>query len=173
MKYLICKILYEGIAVHLPISSSKINIGQRKIRRWLVKHIIDYCGKNVNIEKNAHFGRRIVIGNNSGIGINANIRGTCRIGENVLMGPNCTIYTQNHEFKDCSQPILNQGFSEEKMVVIGDDVWIGGGVTILPGVHIGAHSIIGACAVVTKDVPEWAIVAGNPSIIKKYRNGLN
>ncbi len=65
-----------------------------------------------------------------------------------------------------------QGFSEEKAVVIGDDVWIGGRVIILPGVHVGSHSIIGAGAVVTKDVPEWAIVAGNPAIVKKYRKEL-
>ena len=65
--------------------------------------------------------------------------------------------------------MMEQGFSEEKEVIIGDDVWIGSDVTILPGVKIGNHSIIGACSVVTKDVPEYAIVAGNPAKVKKYR----
>ena len=57
-----------------------------------------------------------------------------------------------------------------KKVNIGGDVWIGGRMTILPGVHVGSHAIIGAGAVVTRDVPEWAIVAGNPAVVKKYRN---
>ena len=60
-----------------------------------------------------------------------------------------------------------QGFQDIKPVVIGDDVWIVGRVTILPGVKVGSHSIIGAGAIVTKDVPEWAIVAGNPAVVKK------
>lgn len=45
-----------------------------------------------------------------------------------------------------------------------------GGVTILPGVTIGNHVILAACSVVTKDVPDWAVVAGNPAVVKKYRN---
>lgn len=172
MKKYISKIIYHLIAKRLPISYSKFNVGQRKIRYWCTKHMINFCGKNVNIEKNASFSEQISIGDNSGIGINADIRGKCIIGENVLMGPNCTIYSQNHNFSDCSIPIIKQGMSQIEPVTIGDDVWIGKNVTILPGVNIGSHSIIGACAVVTKDIPEWAIAVGNPAIIKKYRKNL-
>ena len=85
------------------------------------------------------------------------------------MGPECKIYTINHRFNDIDKPMRLQGFQEERPVFIGDDVWIGGKVIILPGVHIGNHCIIGAGSVVTKDVPEWEIVAGNPARIKKYR----
>lgn len=170
MKISVYKLLYHGIAKHLPISSSKLNIGQKKFRYWCAKHMVESCGKNVNFEKNAHFGKGLSVGNNSGIGINADIRGVCIIGENVLMGPNCTIHTQNHNFSNCELPIIQQGMSEERPVYIGNDVWIGGGATILPGVHIGCHSIVAACSVVTKDVPEWAVVAGNPAVVKKYRN---
>ena len=109
------------------------------------------------------------MGDNSGIGIRATISGTVYIGNDVMMGPNCTIYTRNHKTDDISRPMRGQGFQEEKPVYIGDDVWIGENVTILPGVKIGSHSIIGAGAVVTKDVPEWAVVAGNPAVVKKYR----
>ena len=63
-----------------------------------------------------------------------------------------------------------QGFYPEEPVIIGDDVWIGGRVIILPGVTIGSHSIIAAGAVVTKDVPEWAIVGGTPAKVLKFRN---
>lgn len=86
-----------------------------------------------------------------------------------MMGPNCTIYLWNHRFDDFNKPMRLQGFTSEKPVYIGDDVWIGGNVTILPGVKIGSHSIVGVCSVVTKDVPEWSIVAGNPAVVKKYR----
>ena len=127
------------------------------------------CGKKVNIERKATFSTRIQLGNYSGIGINAKVMGPCTIGDYVMMGPNCTIYTQNHAFADPDKPMQLQGRQEERQVTIGDDVWIGGNVTILPGVTIGSHSIIGAGAVVTKDVPEYAIVAGNPAVVKKFR----
>ena len=90
-----------------------------------------------------------------------------------MMGPNCIIYTINHKTDDTSTTMRGQGFAEEKPVAIGDDVWIGGRVIILPGVHIGSHSIVGAGAVVTKNVPEWAVVAGNPAVVKKYRKPVD
>lgn len=162
-------VIYNGFAKHLPISHSKINVSQKRIRGLCGKLMLEYCGKKVNIEKGAKFSTRVSLGDYSGIGINAKIKGKCTIGKYVMMGPDCTIYTANHEFSDITRPMIEQGFSPEKEVVIGDDVWIGGNVTILPGVKIGSHSIIGACSVVTKDVPEYAIVAGNPAQIKKYR----
>lgn len=162
--------IYNLFAKHLPISNSKIQIGQKQIRGLCGKLMLDKCGKCINIQKGAVFSTRVSLGDYSGIGINAKINGKCTIGKYVMMGPNCTIYSRNHEFSDLSKPMMEQGYSEEKEVVIGDDVWIGGNVTILPGVKIGSHSVIGACSVVTKDVPEYAIVAGNPSQIKKYRN---
>jgi len=122
----VCKALYVLIAKHLPISNSKLNIGQKKIIYALVKRFITFCGANVNIEKNAHFSDTLSIGNNSGIGINADIRGSVTIGENVMMGPNCTIYTQNHNFSRTDIPIIQQGMSSMEEVRIGDDVWIGG-----------------------------------------------
>ena len=62
-----------------------------------------------------------------------------------------------------------QGMSEIKSVKIEDDVWIGARVCILPGVTIGQGAVIGACTVVSKDVPPYAVVVGNPGVIKKYR----
>jgi len=131
--------------------------------------ILNKCGKNVNIERRAVFSSQVELGDESGIGINAIIEGRCIIGKDVMMGRECIIYTRNHKIDDTTHVMRNQGFQEEKPVVIGDDVWIGGRVSILPGVRIGSHSIIGAGAVVAKDVPEWAIVAGNPAVVKKFR----
>ena len=68
-------------------------------------------------------------------------------------------------------PMCEQGYQDEKPIIIGDDVWIGGHVIVLPGVHVGNGAILAAGAVVTKDVPEYAIVGGNPARVIKYRNG--
>lgn len=161
--------LYHTIAKRLPLSYSKFNIGQRCLRAFCGKLMLKKCGKNVNIEKGAVFASGVELGDNSGIGICANIGANCVIGKDVMMGPECVIYTSNHRFDSTEVPMREQGFQGIKPVVIGDDVWIGGRVIILPGVKVGSHSIIGAGAIVTKDVPEWAIVAGNPAVVKKYR----
>ncbi len=169
VKKIIGLCLYNGLAKHLPLSFSVFNIGQKKLRALCGKLILTKCGKNVNIEKGAVFSSKVELGDRSGIGVDANITGRCIIGNDVMMGPQCIIYTWNHKFDDITTTMRGQGVQEEKPVYIGDDVWIGGRVIILPGVKIGSHSIIGAGAVVTKDVPEWAIVAGNPATVKKFR----
>lgn len=167
------QIIYDCFAKKMPESYSYIKIGQTPLRAFCAKLILDECGENVNVEKGATFSSRVHLGDNSGIGINAAIGGACYIGKDVMMGPHCIIYTRNHKTDDTSTAMRRQGFAEEKPVIIGDDVWIGGRATILPGVHIGNHSIIGAGSVVTKDVPEWAVVAGNPAVVKKYRKNTN
>ena len=101
------------------------------------------CGSNVNICKGSKFSTKVCIGSNSGIGIRAEISGECHIGDNVIMGPDCQIWTVNHNFSDVNRPIKYQGNSDEKPVYIGDDVWIGSRVMILPGVHIGNGVVVG------------------------------
>ena len=86
-----------------------------------------------------------------------------------MMGPNCVIYTRNHKIDRLDIPMCQQGDTVEKPVTIGDDVWIGSNVIILPGVKIASHSVIGAGAVVTKDVDEYSVVAGNPAKVVKMR----
>lgn len=162
-------ILYQVIGKHLPESCFLIRFGQRQFRAFCGRLILDKCGKDVNIEKGATFSSRIELGNRSGIGIDALITGKCIIGDDVMMGRECIIFCQNHKTDDLTVPMRGQGFVVKRPVVIGDDVWIGGRMTILPGIHIGSHSIIGAGSVVTKDVPEWAVAAGNPAVVKKYR----
>lgn len=141
----------------------------KKIRYFEAKLIVKKIGKNVNIERNATFGRRLEIGDNSGIGVNASIAGKVIIKNNVLMGPDCKIYSRNHKFSTKKKPIIKQGYSKEKVVIIGEDVWIGGRVSILPGVTISKGSIIGACSVVREDVPEYAIVFRNPARVICFR----
>ncbi len=169
IKKIIGYVIYNLIAKHLPVSFSPVKIGQKAFRKMCGKLILAKCGKNVNIERGAVFSSKVELGDNSGIGINASIGGKCIIGNDVMMGPECIVYTQNHKVDDITTTMRGQGFSEEKPVYIGDDVWIGGRVIILPGVHIGSHSIIGAGSVVTKDIPEWSVAAGNPAVVKKSR----
>jgi maltose O-acetyltransferase len=113
--------------------------------------------------------RGVIIGKNSGIGKDYRIDGPTTIGENVMMASGVTIMTRNHEHARTDIPMNQQGPGRIEPVVIGDDVWLCEGATILPGVHVGSHAIVGAKAVVGGDVPEWAIVAGNPARLIKYR----
>jgi maltose O-acetyltransferase len=81
------------------------------------------------------------------------------IGSHVLMGPAVQIYTATHPVDAMER---RSGLEGGRPIVIGDDVWIGGGAIICPGVNIGARSIIGAGSVVTRDVPEDVLAGGNP-----------
>ncbi len=165
----ICHFLFVHYAKNLPSSLSRRGNYYKKIRADLAREFVDYVGVNVNIEPHCSFDYALKIGDNSGIGENSELYGDIFIGNDVMMGTNCIIYTRNHRFDDLDKPMWKQGFQEVKPVIIGNDVWIGGRVTILPGVKIGNGVIIGAGSVVTKDVPDYAVMGGNPAVILKYR----
>ena len=162
--------LYTIIGQRLPSSTSQIHIvGGEAIRRLLASLFVKHIGKSVNIEDHAVISHDLTIGDYSGIGSHSKIMPKVTIGDNVMMGPNCFICTQNHKFDDPSLPMIMQGFSDYEPVVIGSDVWIGQNVIILPGVNIGSGSIIGAGAVVTKSFPEYSIIGGNPAKLIRAR----
>ena len=169
MKY-IGLFFYKTVAVHFPVSYSRIWGGLSKaLRGGCAKLILENCGSNVNIEKGADFASTITIGNNSGIGKNSVIGSYTKIGDNVMMGEACIIYTRNHRFDRTDIPMCQQGFDEYKPVVISNDVWIGARVTILPGTKIGTGVVIGAGAVVTGEIPDYAIVGGVPAKVIRFR----
>lgn len=170
MKQKVAKLIYNIIGKKLPLSNSKISFCSKYIRRVLASCIINKIGDNVNIEKGAEFSSEIEIGDNSGIGVNCVLSGKVIIGNNVMMGPEVYIYTVNHSYDRLDIPMINQGYSKMRTVTIGNDVWIGSRVTILPGVDVGDGAIIGAGSVVTKNVEPYTIVAGNPAKIIKMRN---
>jgi maltose O-acetyltransferase len=124
-------------------------------------------GPGVNFDNGSY----IIMKDHANVGsyalLQASSHGTITIGRHVMMGAYCIIVSQNHKY-------LEEGFdgAEGKDVLIDDFAWIGHRVTILSGVRIGKHAIIGAGAVVTKDVPDYAIAAGNPAIVKKYRKAI-
>lgn len=172
VKKLICLLIYYLFASHLPISYRPYSFFDlpKRIRFFLCKNLFEYCGENVNVEKGVFFGNgsAIRIGNNSGLGINCNV-GHVKIGNNVLMGRDVIIMSTMHQFADLNIPIRLQGCTLPKEVTIEDDVWIGHRVIIMPGIKIRKGSIVGAGAVITKDVPEYSIVGGVPAKVIRYR----
>ncbi|MBE6583910.1 MAG: transferase [Ruminococcaceae bacterium] len=160
-------VMYKALACWLP-KSDHFPPG-KWLRRTFAKGIAKKCGKKVNIEHGAYFTPGLSIGDRSGVGIDCEINGPVTIGKDVMMGPEVVVYTSGHEFGSTDVPMMDQGFTETKPVVIGDDVWIGRRVIIMPGVTIGNGCIIGAGAVVTKDVPDYSVVGGVPAKILKSR----
>lgn len=113
------------------------------------------------------FGKNITTGKNFYVNANCTILDVAKvtIGDNCLIGPNVSIYTAGHPIHPISR---NSGYEYGKSVTIGDNVWIGGSSVICPGVHVGSNVVIGAGSVVTKDIPDWCIAAGNPcKVIRK------
>jgi acetyltransferase-like isoleucine patch superfamily enzyme len=95
-------------------------------------------------------------------------KGSIIIGSEVQIAPNCSFFPYDHGVAR-GMPVRKQPLLSRGDIVIEDDVWIGTGVIVLAGVTIGKGAIIGAGSVVTSDVPEYAIVAGVPAKVKKYR----
>ena len=109
----------------------------------------------------------VIIGHHTRIGLHNTVIGPVTIGSHVNLAQGITITALNHNFSDGGQRIDQQGITTAQ-VTIGDDIWIGANAVVLPGVTIGAHSVVAAGAVVTKDVPPYSLVAGVPAkIIKK------
>ena len=107
------------------------------------------------------YGSNIEVGDNFFANYNLIVLdvGKVTIGNNVMIAPNVSIYTAGHPIHPDSR---NSGYEYGIDISIGDNVWIGGNVCILPGVHIGNNVVIGAGSVVTKDIPDDSIAAGNP-----------
>lgn len=125
-------------------------------------------GKHVRVKHNADVSPFIQIGDGSELGQHCLIHSHVVIGNKVIMGPNVKIYSRNHRFDDLSVPIADQGKNQLE-TRIGDDVWIGANVIVLPGVCVGNHSVIAAGSVVTKDIEPYSIVGGNPAKLIKKR----
>ena len=132
----------------------------------MLSDLIGKIGQNVVIEPpfNCIYGENIYLGKNVYFNISCMIIDSNRveIGDHVMFGPCVQIYTSAHELSAKSR---NQAWEVTKPVTIGNSVWIGGSAILLPGVKIGEKSVIGAGAVVTKDVPANVVVAGNPARI--------
>ena len=166
----ICLILYFIVLKHLPPTYYPGGKLVKQLRFLCCKRLFRSCGRNVTIESNAVIlFHKVDIGDNPGIGLNARI-GSVKIGDNVMMGPDVIILSRNHNYDRINIPLKFQGNAMEEPVIIENDVWIGARVIILPGVHIGKGVIIGAGAVVAKNIPNYSIMVGNPARVVGMRN---
>lgn len=144
----------------------------KKLREGTARLMGCKLGRGVNIEHGAEFDGRLVVGDRSSVGIDSECFGPVTIGRDVMMGPECVILTRNHRHDRLDIPMISQGYEDYRPVTVGDDVWIGRRVIILPGVTVGAHSILSAGAVVTKDVDPFSIVGGVPAKLIKRRDDV-
>ena len=103
-----------------------------------------------------------------GSGTRENPSGLIKIGNNVRIAPFVQMIAANHNFADVNRPITAQGVTPEP-ITIEDDVWVAGRVIITAGVTVGTGSVLAAGAVVTKNVPPFAIVGGVPARVIKWR----
>ncbi|MCX6339302.1 MAG: acyltransferase [Candidatus Aureabacteria bacterium] len=176
-------ILGKGITIRHP---SKISMGDNVA-------IDDYCaldsrggddsgisiGDNTVISRNTILRTKdgtISIGRGSGIGSNCVLASasTLEIGEDMLMASCvCLLAGGQHAFDRVDIPIVSQGMVSKGGITIGRNVWIGTRVTVLDGVRIGDEAIIGACSLVNKDIPEYAIAYGTPAKMVKDRREAN
>jgi len=144
--------LLNHIILHLP-SNSLRNLFYRKVYKFKIN---PHSAVHINVK---FFGKSIAIGKNTVVNSESLIdgRGGCIIGENVSVSRKTTILTMGHDYNDKSFKLKGG------MVTIMDDVWIGYDALILPGVTVGKGAVVAAKAVVTKDVPDYAVVGGNPA----------
>ena len=120
------------------------------------------------------FGGSLKIGDNSHIHPRCQINAYCskiNIGRGVQIAPNCAFYPYNHGIEP-GKLILEQPLYSKGDIIVGNDAWLGFGVIVLDGVHIGKGAVIGAGSVVTQNIPDGAIAVGNPARIIKMRNDL-
>lgn len=149
----------------------ELNFSDRSDFEKISRIVKKLLGKSENAFINPPFycdyGSHIEVGKNFFANYNCTIIDVAKvtIGDNCQMAPNVAIYTAGHPLHPVSRNSLYEyGIS----VTIGDNVWIGGNTVILSGVHIGSNTVIGAGSVVTKDIPDWVVAAGNPCrVIKK------
>ena len=134
------------------------------IARYLLAQVIGSVGEGVDIRPplRVDYGHNITIGDGSwgNFGLTALDVAPIVIGQDVLIGPNCSLYTAIHP----TEPGPRRAKWESAApITLGDNVWLGGSVVVCPGVTIGENSIIGAGAVVTRDIPANSIAVGNPA----------
>lgn len=158
---------------------------------FVYKRQFKHIGKNTFIDKRANiqnkknivlddnvaihlgcvfWGISITINDNTDIGPYTVIFGEVSIGDYNMIGPGVQLMGGNHNFNSINVPMKNQGYFCKGGIKTESDVWIGANSIIFDGVHIGKGAIIGGGSVVTKNVPDYAIVAGNPAKVIKYRN---
>lgn len=169
-----------AVAKAFTVAHGAASKASRAIRGYAAAGRFTGYGKNFDFDPDGTYSyETITVGDNVTLGVRPTLlatRSTIRIGNNVMFGPGVTVRGGNHRFDIVGVPI--NAVSEDMKrpeddlgVVIEDDVWVGGGATILAGVTVGRGSVIGGSAVVTKSIPPYSIAVGNPARVVKQRFG--
>lgn len=145
---------------------------ETEARDVLLRKILGNAGVQLLIEQPFYcdYGYNIHVGNNFYANFNLVILDEALVtfGDNVFIAPNCGFYTAGHPI-DADE--RNKGLEYARPITVGDNVWIGAGVTVLPGVTIGDNCVIGAGSVVVKEIPPYSLAVGNPcKIIKTIKH---
>lgn len=137
-------------------------------REALLRKIIGEVKGNILIEQPFYcdYGYNISVGNNFYANFNLVILDEAKVsfGDNVFIAPNCGFYTAGHPLDATSR---NRGLEYARPITVGNNVWIGAGVSVLPGVTIGDNCVIGAGSVVVKSIPPFSVAVGNPCKVVK------
>ncbi|MCD5032918.1 acyltransferase [Enterococcus faecalis] len=173
MKAIYYLLFYITNCFSVPYRLTAIDYFYRKTREKIVKKLFRYAGKEIVIRPKLKISylNKISVGDYSSLG-DRNIivaSGGLTIGSDVMIGPEVMIFTQNHDIPPMGKKLID-GEVVTKKVTIGDDVWIGARVIILPGAKIGKGTVIAAGTVVPgKIYPENVVLGGNPAKIIKFR----
>ena len=129
----------------------------------LLRELFGRAGKNLRVEPvfRCDYGSNIFVGDNFYANYNLTILDVApvTIGDRVMIAPNVSIFTAGHPLHPQAR---NSGYEYGRPITIGNNVWIGGGAILLPGVTVGDNAVIAAGSVVGRDVPPWTVAAGNP-----------
>lgn len=147
---------------------NNLNPNEIEKRIILLKKLLGKTKEKLHIEQPfmCDYGYNIEIGDNFYANHNLLILDANKVkfGDNVFIGPNCGFYTSSHPL---DYPTRNKGLEYANPIIVGNNVWFGGNVVVLPGVKIGDNTVIGAGSVVTKDIPSGVVAVGNPCRVIK------
>ncbi len=162
---------YYGVAYRLPENHWAGGWLWNAIRVACARPLLRECGKNIHIDRRVNFGvgSKLSLKDHSGLGPNCRIIGDVTFGEYVATGFGVVITAYGRNLSRTDIPMVQQHVGFDVPVVVGRDCVLFAQSVILPGVTIGEGCIVGAGAVVAKDVPAYAVVGGNPARVVKWR----
>ena len=150
-------------AKKLCLEYNNLPYENKERKNAILEKLFGKCDENITVEPNffCDYGYNIFAGKNFYVNHNCVILDCAKItfGDNVFIGPNCGFYTANHPINTEER---NKGIENAKPINIGNNVWIGGNVTVLSGVNIGDNVVIGAGSTVVGDIPSNSVAVGNP-----------
>lgn len=168
----LCYCFYYFFSRYLPRNSWVGGTLWNALRAIPCRYLFAECGSPLFVDRMVDFGMgdKIHIGNHSGFGENVRLIGEIYIGDYFSTSVNVFVTAYSRETGRTDIPMQIQGKRPDKPVFLGSDSVLFANSIVLPGVKIGRGAIIGAGAVVSRNVPSWAVVVGNPAKVVSFRN---